>query len=78
MWQMEDLIRGCDLQLNVILDRIFSGNESDEQRLEYTNWFAELIEQMKRDGLEKSGHIKGVRTYMESLEKLHKSLMTVY
>lgn len=78
MWQMEDLVRGSDMQLDRVLKRIFTGNETKEQIQEYTNWFAGLIEEMHRDGLTQGGHLKGVRTYMKSLETLHNSLINVY
>jgi hypothetical protein len=78
MWQMEDLVRGSDMQLDQVLNRIFTGSESAEQIQEYTTWFAGLIEEMHRDGLTQQGHLKGVRTYMKSLDTLHNSLINVY
>jgi len=78
MWQMEDLIRGSEMNLEKILQKVFQKENDDDKREEYSRWFIELIEEMKRDNLTKTGHIKGVKTYMKSLENLHHSLLTVY
>ncbi len=78
MWQMEDLVRGSGMNLDTILRRVFPGATSDEQKEEYTRWFADLVTEMNNEGLQNNGHIKGVRTYMKSIDSLHHSLVTVY
>lgn len=78
MWQMEDLIRGSNMNLEKILNSVFPGSGENDQREEYAIWFTGLIDEMKREGIEKSGHVKSVRTYMKSIDSLHHTLLTVY
>lgn len=78
MWQMEDLIRANNLDLPSVLSKVFPP-ESDPGMLgEYSDWFSAVIEEMKQEGLREKGHIKSVRTYMQSLESLHHALINIY
>jgi hypothetical protein len=78
MWQMEDLIRGNNFDLDQIMGKLLPGDELGEEKEEYRIWFAGLIQEMIDGGLVKTGHLKGVKTYMSSLESLHHTLVTVY
>ena len=78
MWQMEDLIRGSNMNLEKVLQKVFPDGNEDDNREEYARWFAGLIEEMSRDSLKVKGHVKVVRTYMKSLDNLHHTLLTVY
>jgi hypothetical protein len=78
MWQMEDLIRGSNLNVKKIMTRLFPGESNQAEKEEYTIWFMSLIEEMKRNKLEESGHLKSVATYMTSLDSLHHTLLTLY
>lgn len=78
MWQMEDLVRGNDFELERIIDKLFPGQKDSEEKEEYTHWFSKMISEMKAQNIEQKGHLKSVQTYMQSLNGLHKSLLTVY
>ncbi|HAW53150.1 MAG TPA: DUF4924 domain-containing protein [Flavobacteriales bacterium] len=79
MWQIEDLIRGSELSVNKVMTRIFPDQmPSEEIALEYENWFKGIIDEMKRDGLEKQGHLKTVRHHLKSLNNLHRSLLMTF
>jgi len=79
MWQMEDLLRGCELNLEKVMRKIFpDDNSEDELALEYQNWFSSLIDEMNKNGLQKEGHLSTVKQYMKSLEDLHRSMLTTF
>jgi len=78
MWQMEDLVRGSDINLEKVLQKVFRDTDVADERDKYALWFSQLIEQMNQEGLTKNGHVKGVKTYMKSIESLHHALLTVY
>ena len=79
MWQMEDLIRGSELKVERVMTKVFPDeNPGEELALEYENWFAELINEMKKDGLEKQGHLKIVQRNIISLNDLHRSLLMTF
>ena len=79
MWQMEDLIRGSELKLDSVMKKVFPDADSgDEVVLEYRAWFAGIIDEMERDGLQSQGHLETVRKHIQRLSELHQSLITVY
>lgn len=78
MWQMEDLVRGNNLDLDAVMQKFFSEKTPESIRQEYKNWFKTLIDEMVERGLEKTGHVQSVLKYMDALEELHKSLITTY
>lgn len=78
MWQMEDLLRGSNLDEEVVMRKVFSNDTAEEIRNEYSQWFANLILEMKESGVAQSGHVKTVRNYQQSLQNLHTSLLTTY
>lgn len=78
MWQMEDLVRGSNMDLEKVLQKVFQDDNTTDEREIYSHWFADLIEEMNEAGLTKTGHVKGVKTYMKSIESLHHALLTVY
>lgn len=60
MWQIEDLIRANHLDMDSIRRNIidkYSGL-SEEQRKEMTEWYESLIDLMRREGIEKQGHLR--------------------
>lgn len=77
MWQIEDMIRanGLDMErikLNVI-DRYTSLTEA--QRKEMEEWYESLIEMMRREGVERSGHLQINRNVLGSMVALHQALL---
>jgi len=79
MWQIEDLIRGSELSVNRVMAKLFPDElPSDEVAEEYENWFTDIVLEMKKDGLEKQGHLKTVRNHLNSLNELHQSLLMTF
>ena len=60
MWQIEDLIRANDLDMDKIERNIIDHytNLSDEQRRDLYEWYESLIDMMRREGVEKHGHLQ--------------------
>lgn len=77
MWQVEDIIRANGLDLGRIeknvIDR-FSGL-SDAQRREMREWYESLIDMMRREGVEKTGHLQINRNVLVQLAELHQALL---
>lgn len=79
MWQIEDLVRGSELSVARVMSKIFPDDvPSEEMAMEYENWFNDIVTEMKRDGLEKQGHLKTVRQHLKSLNDLHRSLLMTF
>ncbi|MDE6050841.1 MAG: DUF4924 family protein, partial [Paramuribaculum sp.] len=77
MWQIEDIIRANGLDIDRIktnvIDR-YSGL-SDAQRQEMTEWYESLIDMMRREGVEKSGHLQINSNILSALVALHQTLL---
>ena len=77
MWQIEDIIRANNLDIEQIkanvIDRYTS--LSPEQRKEMTDWYESLIDMMRREGVERSGHLQLNRNTLSSLVALHQALL---
>ncbi|MCM1319452.1 MAG: DUF4924 family protein [Muribaculaceae bacterium] len=60
MWQIEDLIRANHLDMDSIRHNIIDKYTglSDQQRKELEEWYESLIDMMRREGIEKSGHLQ--------------------
>lgn len=76
MWQIEDMIRANDLDIEKIernvIDRF---NLTAQQRKEMVDWYESLIDMMRREGIEKSGHLQMNRNILGQLVALHQALL---
>ncbi len=78
MFQIEDLIRANNLDLDSIINGIIAPQISDEALLkEYTAWYAGLIKQMKSEGIEKQGHLSDINEIIMELLMLHNTMLNV-
>lgn len=77
MWQIEDLIRANDFDIDKIDSNIISkySNLSNTGRKEMRDWYESLIDMMHREGVEKSGHIQLNKNVLIDLGSLHKRLL---
>ncbi|MCB9189061.1 MAG: DUF4924 family protein [Flavobacteriales bacterium] len=79
MWQIEDVIRACGLELSKIEKTIIAQQElSDLQREELKNWYKDLCNRMKIQKIEQVGHLNEVEDVVEELSMLHNNLLTYY
>ena len=77
MWQIEDLIRAYGLDLDRIDKEIIERHSglSDQQKKEMHEWYESLIDMMRREGVEKSGHIQLNKNVLIDLNNLHARLL---
>ncbi len=74
MWQTEDLIRanGCDLdKVDAQIVSQFPPEEQDVLR----QWYSDLIEMMRHDGVVEKGHLQINRNTLIQLTDLHRALL---
>jgi Domain of unknown function (DUF4924) len=76
MWQVEDLIRAYGLNLQVIVENIVtrtSYNEAEKKQL--SDWYESLIEMMRLEGVQQSGHLQFVTNTVADFTDLHYALL---
>ena len=72
MWQIEDLIRSFQFDLDKINAQIISQFEVEKDvKKEIYIWYEGLIEQMKTEKLQKSGHLQFIQNTINELNDLH-------
>ena len=77
MWQIEDLIRAYDLDLDRIEHEIidkYTGLDSEGRKALY-EWYESLIDMMRREGVEKKGHLQINQNVIIALDDLHRRLL---
>lgn len=76
MWQIEDLIRANDLDLEKIEKNVIDKFDlTPDQRKEMVDWYESLIDMMRREGVEKSGHLQLNKNTIIQLVDLHLALL---
>lgn len=76
MWQIEDIIRANDLDIAKIERNVIDPQQLDApRRKEMVEWYESLIDMMKREGVEKSGHLQLNKNVIIQLTDLHLSLL---
>lgn len=77
MWQMEDLIRAYGLDMDRIksgiIDR-YSGLD-EQQKRDLTEWYESLIDMMRREGVQQSGHLQLNKNVIIALDDLSRRLL---
>ncbi len=72
MWQIEDIIRANGLDIDRIKSSVIDKFElTDVQRKELEEWYESLIDMMRREGVEKSGHLQLNKNVIIQLTDLH-------
>ncbi len=76
MWQVEDLIRACGLDIEAVKSNIVSRYKVDEAtRLEILDWYEGLIKMMELEDKRKSGHLQINKNVIIRLADLHQQLL---
>ena len=75
MWQVEDMIRanGCDMEK--IKKNIVDSPLTEEQKVELTQWYIDLIEMMRRENVMEKGHLQINKNIITWLTDLHLQLL---
>lgn len=78
MYQIEDLIRAYDFDLEVIIDRYVRPQLPDSSFIEqYRDWYRDIIAQMKSQRIEKQGHLHEIKDVLVELSFLHNTLLNL-
>jgi hypothetical protein len=76
MWQVEDTIRACNFDLELIETRIISQfSEPERIKNEIKEWYVDIILMMHEEGLKNSGHLKILVALIDDLNGLHLNLI---
>ncbi|HYG52117.1 MAG TPA: DUF4924 family protein [Flavobacteriales bacterium] len=78
MWQVEDLIRGFQLNLEDIFFNVIqpAGLEAKQEK-KLKNWYAQLIEKMRIQSLEEGGHLHELNEIVKEMYMVHTSLLNI-
>lgn len=76
MYQIEDVIRAYNFDLDAIIENYVRPQLPDESFLpKYTLWYSSLIQQMRSQKIEKSGHLASSMEIIVELSYLHNTLL---
>lgn len=77
MWQIEDLIRANQLDIDKIEENIIKKYKDLEpgKAKELRDWYDSLIDMMKREGVAEKGHIQLNKNVLIQLNDLHRRLL---
>lgn len=76
MWQLEDIMRAYEFDIDKIQKALIEPtSHSDESKIQARQWYLDLIEQMKSEGLEKDGHLFTNSELLKELGLFHSQLL---
>lgn len=76
MWQLEDLLRANQLDIEKIQKLIIDPYPVDEAtKKEMREWYENLIQMMKLEHVEEKGHLQFIKNTVEDLNDLHMELL---
>lgn len=76
MWQVEDLIRANHFDMEEIRRNVLSRYQQPEETMrEIEQWYEELIEMMRSEGVKEAGHIQLNKNVIIALTDLHLRLL---
>ena len=75
MWQVEDLIRAYDCNIERIEKEYLSRFQLDDEKTKVIRqWYADLCEMIQREGLTQQGHLQINCNILQELTELHEHL----
>lgn len=76
MWQLEDLIRAFNLDIDLINKNIIlpQNLSTDDSRAEY-EWYESLIEMMRQENVQVNGHLQINKNVVIELQDIHNGLL---
>ncbi len=76
MWQIEDMIRANGLDIDRVKANIIDKTSlTDGQKTQLAEWYESLIDMMRREGVEHSGHLQLNKNVVIQLVQLHDALL---
>lgn len=77
MYHTEDVIRSCQLNLDLIKSAIIEPSTlNDQEKAELFAWYTDLVHKMEKDNIEDRGHLSELIEIIGELSYLHKSLIS--
>lgn len=77
MWQVEDLIRAFDLDMEKVSKYIINAYEQPEQvKMEISEWYENQIKMMISEKCQEHGHLAYLTSLINDLEKRHRQLIS--
>ncbi len=79
MWQIEDLIRSCQFNIDEIYSKIIQNSPyTAPQKAALKNWYIDLMYVMESENIQEKGHMSDLVEVQDSLDQLHMQLLSVY
>lgn len=77
MWQIEDIIRAYGLDIDKIQENLIDNYAGldDAGRKEMRGWYESLIDMMRREGKEQTGHLQLNINTLADIERLHRRML---
>ena len=76
LWQVEDLLRACHLDIDMVDKAVISRYEVDDAtRHEIREWYESLIKMMELENVSEKGHIRVCHNVLIRLNDLHQQLL---
>ena len=76
LWQVEDLLRACKLDIDTVEKTIISRYDVDQKtRHEIKEWYESLIKMMELENVRERGHIRVCHNVLIRLNDLHQQLL---
>ena len=76
LWQVEDLLRACHLDIDMVDKTVISRYEVDDvTRHEIREWYESLIKMMELENVREKGHIRVCHNVLIRLNDLHQQLL---
>lgn len=76
MWQLEDLIRAFNFNIEALEKDVFDTFSKDEAlRQEYYKWYDSLIQMMEMENIKENGHLQITKNIVLDLNTLHVNLL---
>ncbi len=77
MWQIEDIIRAYRLDLDKIEENLINRYDGLDEpgRKQMRNWYESLIDMMRREGKETTGHLQLNMNTLADIERVHRMLL---
>ncbi len=77
MWQIEDILRACKLDFDIVKRKIVDGYKIDiATNHEISEWYKSLIEMMKSEGISNSGHLQMLKNTVMEMNEVHMKLLS--
>jgi hypothetical protein len=78
MYQIEDVVRACDLNLERVMSTYVIPQLPDASfEGQYRTWYMAIVDEMKRGGMQKTGHLSRINEIMVELSYLHNTLLNL-